>query len=166
MDMDQFWDLIEQSRHGAEDCDEQAGKLKILLTALQPDDIQSFDRLFWDRLFESYRWDLWAVAYIINGGCSDDSFGDFRAWLIARGKEVYEAALQNPETAAKGVKADEAECEAITYAALYAYQEKTGEEMPVPELNFPEDPRGEPWTEADLPQLYPKLWKRFTKTSG
>lgn len=34
-----------------------------------------------------YRRDLWAAAYIIGGGCSDDSFIDFRAGLIAQGHE-------------------------------------------------------------------------------
>ena len=32
-----------------------------------------------------YRWDMWAAAYLIGGGCSDDGFIDFRAGLIAQG---------------------------------------------------------------------------------
>ncbi|EKC76209.1 hypothetical protein LEA_04821 [human gut metagenome] len=33
-------------------------------------------------------------------GCSDDGFIDFRAWLIAQGKEVYMNALRDPDTLA------------------------------------------------------------------
>jgi len=38
---------------------------------------------------------------LINGGCSDDGFFYFRAWLISRGQKVYDAALQNPDSLAK-----------------------------------------------------------------
>ena len=31
-------------------------------------------------------------------GCSDDGFIDFRAWLIAQGREVYLAALADPDS--------------------------------------------------------------------
>ena len=34
----------------------------------------------------------------MKNGCSDDSFLDFRAWLIAQGKETYLEALRDPDT--------------------------------------------------------------------
>ncbi|WP_342210876.1 LysR family transcriptional regulator [Streptomyces sp. DH-12] len=39
---------------------------------------------------------LWAAAYVINGGCSDDGFDYFRGWLIAQGREVFERAVARP----------------------------------------------------------------------
>ena len=36
-----------------------------------------------------YRWDVWAAAYLIGGGCSDDAFIDFRAGIIAQGRDWY-----------------------------------------------------------------------------
>ena len=38
------------------------------------------------RLAEAYRWDIWAIAFIINGGCSDDGFEYFRGWLVRKAK--------------------------------------------------------------------------------
>lgn len=32
------------------------------------------------------------------GGCSDDCFMNFRTWLVTRGKSVYTAALENPDS--------------------------------------------------------------------
>ena len=41
---------------------------------------------------------LWAVAYIVLGGCSDDGFDYFRFWLIAQGRKVFYNALENADT--------------------------------------------------------------------
>lgn len=57
MNLDQFWNLIEQSRDGAEDCDDQAEKLTKLLAQLPPEEIKSFDLHFGALMAQSYRWD-------------------------------------------------------------------------------------------------------------
>lgn len=162
MNEETFWKLIKQSKRGTEDCDEQAEKLTALLTKLEPTEIIAFERYLQKRRNDAYRWDLWAVAYVINGGCSDDGFEYFRGWLIAQGQDYFEAALQYAEHAAKRVKdGDEAECEAILYVGQYAYKEKTGTEMPDLKITSPKKPKGKSWKEDDLEKLYPKLWKRF-----
>jgi hypothetical protein len=61
--------------------------------------------LEYKELFEGFqealcRWDLWAAAYLIGGGCSDDSFMDFRAGLIAQGRDWYERAAASPDALA------------------------------------------------------------------
>ena len=163
MNDEQFWKLIKQSRRGTEDCEEQAEKLESLLAKLEPPEIVAFDELLAKRLNEAYRWDLWAVAYIINGGCSDDSFEYFRCWLIAQGKEFFEAVLKNPEHAGKRVKVgDEVECEDFLYVALKAYETKTGQELPARKTKHLKTPKGKRWKEDDLEKLYPKLCKRFS----
>lgn len=48
-------------------------------------------------LKDSYTSRLWAAAYIIMGGCSDDTFDYFRGWLLYQGKETYEACIEDPE---------------------------------------------------------------------
>src|SRR4051812_2794306 len=70
------------------------------LEMLDPNEIADFQRIFTDKFFDAYRNDLWAAAYIIGGGCSDDGFMDFRSELIAHGRAIYEAAMKNPETLA------------------------------------------------------------------
>ncbi|RYX81593.1 DUF4240 domain-containing protein [bacterium] len=163
MDKAQFWQLIEASKNKKSDCQKQAAKLEKLLDKLSADEILGFENIFTSLLSESYRWDLWAVAYIVNGGCSDDGFEYFRYWLIAQGQTYFEAAIQNPERAADAARFEEAECEEIRYATCEPYQSKTG--TPIDEvsdgLNYPAEPMGQPWNEEDLEALFPRLWKKF-----
>ena len=168
MDVDRFWELIEESRREAGDCEEQARVLTARLELLPPEEIVSFQTHLDARRRESYRWDIWAVACIINGGCSDDGFDYFRGWLIAQGRDFFEMVLRTPERAGEGVPAGaehdyDFECESILYAAYGAYEAKTGQEMPLEELPASglTEPEGEPWDEADLESLYPDLTRRF-----
>ncbi|MFD9042504.1 DUF4240 domain-containing protein [Streptomyces bottropensis] len=48
-----------------------------------------------------YRWDVWAAAYLIGGGCSDDRFSDFTAGLVALGRAWYERAAACPDALAE-----------------------------------------------------------------
>jgi Protein of unknown function (DUF4240) len=52
-------------------------------------------------MVESYRWELWGAAELLNGGASGDGFEYFRAWLIAQGRAVYEAAMRDPDSLAE-----------------------------------------------------------------
>jgi hypothetical protein len=125
MTEDEFWSLIETS--SAEGADELSASLKARLSALQPDQIIEFQKHLYERMVESYRWDLWAIAYIVNGGCSDDGFDYFRGWLIAQGRDYFEAALENPERAADKAELDKLyENGGILSAAYHAYEELTG----------------------------------------
>jgi hypothetical protein len=162
MDKSQFWQLIEKSKNKRGDCEAQTAKLEQLLGKLGADDIISFDQIFAELRIESYRHDLWAVAYIVNGGCSDDGFEYFRCWLIAQGQEYFEAALGSPERAADAITpGDEAECEDIAYASRTAYEQKTGQSIPTPNLDYPAEPLGQPWSEEELETLFPTLSEKF-----
>lgn len=161
MTIERFWEIIDQCSENIEYLEDQADNVTELLATLEPVEIISFQRHFYYRLFESYRWDLWAVAYIVKGGCSSDGFEYFRCWLIAQGKNFFEAVLREPQYVAEQVEdGEDMEFEQIMYAASYAYEEKTGKEIPSLDLDYPE-PQGELWTEDDLERLYPDLCARF-----
>ena len=49
-------------------------------------------------MHKTYKQDIWAAAYIVLGGCSDDSFEYFRYWLIAQGHEAVYNALENADS--------------------------------------------------------------------
>ncbi len=163
MDKDTFWKMVEKSRKGAEDVDGQLDKLLALVQKLDPKEILEFDRNFHECINDSFRQDLWAAAYIINGGCSDDGFDYFLGWLIAQGREYFDAALANPERAGDRVEpGEEVECEEIWYIAARAYEEKTGK------TDFYEKVQkisrtltGKPWKEEEVNTLFPKLAKKF-----
>ena len=57
------------------------------LATLTEQDILEYYECFEKMHGALYRRDLWAAAYLIGGGCSDDSFIDFRAGLILQGHE-------------------------------------------------------------------------------
>jgi hypothetical protein len=96
MDKDHFWRLIEESRSGCinpNSPNEHGKKLQEMLTLLEPAAILDFFVMFQDCLLRAYKWNLWAIPFIAYEGCSDDSFEEFRAWLISRGENFFEDAL-------------------------------------------------------------------------
>jgi hypothetical protein len=163
---DRWWDLIAKSAKGAEDSEAQAEQLEALVKELALEDIVAFDRFVQERIRDAFRSDLWAVAYIMNGGCSDDGFDYFLGWLVGRGKKHYEAALANPEEAARGVSADDEpfENEAFWYVARRAYEAKTGKEGTYDAVapNVTRTLKGKLFDEDTVYDLHPKLAKRFS----
>jgi len=107
-----FWKLVETSRRGAEDVDDQMGKLHHLLVQLPTEDILGFDTCFQECIRDAYTQELWAAAYIVNGGCSDDGFDYFMGWLIAQGRKSFEDVLADPEKLGAIAEPDDhVECE-------------------------------------------------------
>lgn len=131
MDINGFWNLIETVKKQCGDLDDiydMTGPLVDELARLDLDDILLWHNVFaaYQRL--SYKEKLWAAAYVINGGCSDDGFDYFRGWLTAQGREVFHAALNNPDSLAQVEAAREDECsfEDILGAAMLAWHQKQG----------------------------------------
>jgi hypothetical protein len=169
MDTSHFWNLIEKSREASQgDPDDQLAQLETLLGELEPEQLVEFDRLFSKYHNEAYTWPLWGAAYIIGGGCSDDGFMDFRGWLIARGQQVYEAALASPDSLAEVVSVDdECQVEGFQYLPRQVWAEATGRdesEFPAHDIAYRAEPEGTQWEEDDpdaLNALLPKLAKKF-----
>jgi len=172
---DKFWQIIERAAEADDDPDAHVMALRTALSELTPEEIISFEVAFRRYLNQAYTWDLWGAAYVIHGGCSDDGFEYFRRWLVSRGREVYEAALADPDSLAQldvqpgpwGVW----EFEAIYYVARKVFNEKGGE-GDVRDYSEPEaglggpGPPGEPFLqdEENLARRYPNLWRRFGAT--
>jgi hypothetical protein len=166
MDKTAFWELIEESRQEGRFCEAQAAHLRARLAGLELAEVISFQQHFWARMAEAYRGDLWAVAYIVNSGCSDDGFCDFRGWLIAQGRAFFEEVLQVPERVGERVQeSGEASCFDMVYVGEEVYRYRTGgRDMPGPAE--PARLQGELFDEADLPRRYPELWRRFMRSAG
>lgn len=162
MTRDEFWKIIDRARKDAEDAEEVAATVEEKLIELPDEEIVSFGSHIDHLMLDAYRWDLWAVAYIIQGGCSDDGFDYFCGWLIANGRKRWEAAMADPESVGRYAEEDEAECEEMLSVAMSAYRKKTGNELPLEtSLQWPESPAGKAWSEEELEMLYPKLWRKF-----
>ena len=163
LDDARFWSLIDAARSGAGDDHVFLARMTAVLGKLAPEELIEYERVF-DHLHDSsYTWRLWGAAYLIGGGCSDDGFEYFRAWLIAQGRRVFERALANPDSLAEVAPSNEAaESEDFWYLARQVYAQKTGHEMPRAQGSRPA--LGEGWNFDDPVQMkrrYPKLWKKL-----
>src|SRR5689334_13955401 len=93
-----FWQMIDHAKaDSGGDGEEQVKLLVERLSQLEISEIVEFGFLFDTYHARAYRCDIWDAAYIANGGCSDDGFMDFRAWLIAQGQAIYEQVLADPD---------------------------------------------------------------------
>ena len=113
MTADEFWALIDTARSLADgDPDETAAAVERMLMERDPDEIYAYLEQEARVMERSYSWSLWGAAYITNGGCSDDGFDYWRGWLIAQGRDVFEAVLANPDSLTDlDVEIEDAECE-------------------------------------------------------
>ncbi|GIE81846.1 hypothetical protein Aph02nite_77960 [Actinoplanes philippinensis] len=114
MDEDEFWAVVEDARSGVGDtrtgegAEEVATRVGQRLAASGPDTAVAFDLRYDLLAARSYDGTLWAAAYLMKGGCSDDAFDYFRGWLVAQGRTVWERALENPDTLAElGIDPDD-----------------------------------------------------------
>jgi hypothetical protein len=127
MDQQQFWDVIAKAcrfdPHGA---DEWGDELEAALARFEPEEIIKWNHLFDHLAAQAYTVDLWGAAYLINGGASDDGFYYFRCWLIGMGREVYEAAIANPDSLADVVDPKSIAETDIYAAAHQAWMAVTG----------------------------------------
>jgi len=83
MDEDGFWKIVQRAHDSSGgDMDQKCDALRQQIAVLSKDEALEFARLFNEKMDQAYDWPLWGAAYVINGGCSDDTFSDFRAALI------------------------------------------------------------------------------------
>ncbi len=166
MNVEEFWELIDTTwKDSSGDTEKQAELLVELLVKRSGDEIFAYERIMDDLLDKAYDAALWDAADIIGCGCSDDGFWDFRAWLIAQGKEVYENALVDPESLVDLIDVNEdAQHGALVYVAMHAYEQKTGQNMPP--KNYPtkyhcSQLTGTHWAEENRKARFPKLAAKF-----
>jgi hypothetical protein len=177
MTLDEFWDHIRATKR--KDPDAHQERLVKRLAKLPPEEILDFGHWWWIVRCEAYNWNLWGAAYIINGGCSDDGFDYFRNWLVMKGRDVFQAAVTNPDTLAGVVDPEddftELEGEPATdawflatgrkgndkdYQALSAAERaRHGELQELPDL-------GDDWDfddDEEMKKRFPRLWALYNE---
>lgn len=163
MESEKFWRIIEITKsESSGDYEKQQSLLERELLKLTAKEVLEFDNKFRTLKGEIYTWDFWAAAYIINRGCSDDCFSDFRGWLIGQGKLVFESAVQNIETLSELKETNDGDWEGLSYIPTDVYEKKTGNDMPQGiQENF--EITGEEWEEDEneLKNRFPKLYAKF-----
>jgi hypothetical protein len=161
MDEDTFWALI-RDQVDRDGTDIGVERLVETLSKRPLETITAYDQTFRKVYDAAYSWKLWGAAYLINGGCSDDGFDYFRGWLIGMGRDVYTAALKQPDSLAT-VAAEDVECEDMLYVANRAYEAASGgSELPFATTD--QQDLGEDFDFDDNTEMrtrYPKLFARF-----
>jgi len=167
-----FWSVIDESRAANApyvEIPQQCELVSAILSAMSEDQIIGFELTLRDLLQRANHFNVMAACKICEGFVSDDNYLYFRAGLVSFGREVYYAAIENPDACAEVlVRNTEGEC--LLYVADSAFIKKFGEDT---DKSLPrdfaseyfdydlemEEPAGEDWTAEELPQRYPRLWQ-------
>lgn len=97
LDTDLFWQIIENSLQDADTLEQQEENLINELRFLTADDIIGFKLRTEYLMFQSYTSDIWCAATIMNDGCTDKGFQNFRYWLISQGKQIFTDAMTDAD---------------------------------------------------------------------
>lgn len=132
VDTTTFWRLIAEARSAAGlDDDAFLKALTARLDDLPANAVADFEHELQRAIAGADRWDLWGAAYAILGGCSDDGFEYFRAWLVSQGEDVYVAAVAEPDSLAEQLPlTGEPELELLLSVASDVYERKAGGFIP------------------------------------
>lgn len=131
MNKDIFWKIMEEAK---EQCVRDLGWmvnwLEGQLRGMQPEQILKFYAILCGYQEAANKYGLWTAAELLkDNGCSDERFLYFRNWLIAQGKEIYLAALNDPDSLADAERYDNCEFVLLNYVGYEAYQELTGRDI-------------------------------------
>ncbi len=127
---DTFWDLLAQAKaRCGQDMEASAEWIKGQLLALGPEQALNFDSIMHGYSALAYKYGLWTAASVMLDGCTDDGFTDFRGWLIAQGRDVYLAALKDPDSLADVPLYGGGSFESLAYVGGIAYETLTGKDV-------------------------------------
>ncbi|RAY11200.1 hypothetical protein DPM19_31055 [Actinomadura craniellae] len=177
MEIDEWWGLIEQARAAVGDRaddrnspdDPLPDALMELLVAREPAEIIGFEQRFTQVWGSAYRYPLWNAAYLIEGGCGDDGFMDFRAGLVLLGRETFTRAVDDPDSLAdlpvvRRMAQEDGGwigCEGMNYLPRDAYAKRVGEtdtfDAAIGQPDLPERPAGEDWDAEDDEEMRRRL---------
>jgi hypothetical protein len=172
MRTDEFWAVVALAtadRPGSPD--EVAKRAAAELATRDPEEIVAWDRHLGKVMVASGSEDLWAAAYLINGGCSDEGFDAFRGWLIAHGREAVARAVKDPDSLAEipavRTAADSGavfEADEVLSIAAQAYELATGGPMPPSETPRTRPESADLWdfdNEDEMRRRLPRLSALF-----
>jgi hypothetical protein len=173
VNLDAWWDIVERARAAV---GERAGDrnlpddplppaLTSVLATLSPATLVDWEVTHHAVIDSAYRWPLWNAAFLIEGGCGDDGFIDFRDGLVLQGRTVFDQAVADPDSLAdlpvtRLMATDEGGWlgyESISYLVADAYRQVNGNlkgfdqavTAALRELPRPAEPIGPSWDPED-----------------
>jgi hypothetical protein len=160
MDEAGFWKIVQDANDASSgDMARKCDALRQQISSLSKADAIEFAQLFDAMMIGAYSFPLWGAAYVINGGCSDDTFDDFCSSLISRGRQPFERALSDPDSLAEDSDESDWFHEGYQYAVTEGVMAVAGDR---PQRIMPDQPSGAEWQqEEELDKLFPKLSAKF-----
>jgi hypothetical protein len=165
-----FWQVIDEARHGHPTSDERMTSIRGQLMNRDLHVLAAFRAATLGWWVALDRRDLWAAAYALLGGCGDDSFMDFRTWLLLHGRDAIEKVVRDPDGLVEWKYLESPGVEGL----LAIPEQLAG--VALPELDFHPDVSAWPadrvtshdWTDEDCDRWYPRisadpLWKRRSR---
>ena len=168
MNLDMFWELIEKAKQEANgSLEKQTAILIDILSEFELNDIIEFEALYVQKQDEAYHQLLWEVCDFITCGGGEQNFLDFRAWLIAQGKDIFTRALENPDSLHNILDSEsreDARYELFSYVASKAYSAKTGGK-PIPFSGpFADALHGEGLdANQSIQEVFPNLYSKLSE---
>ena len=157
MTEDAFWQLVETAGPTPD-------RVRAALEGLPDDEVVAFRALLRAQVARANDWGVWAAGYLAHGGMSDDSFLDFRFWLVHQGRAAVDAVLTEPDALAGLSWTDEEfeHAEDLGYVADELLTAR-GTSVPADGVSLFADPTGEEFPEEDrawFAEHLPRLWAR------
>jgi hypothetical protein len=168
MDLSAFWSIIEEVRVRSRDDQDFLRRIGPRLEVLKAEELVAFRHHLTGMLAQSKSWALWGAARLITGGCADDCFDRFRAWLISQGQQPFTKAVEDPDALAALAGPSYGDVRAFeAFLSLPGdfYEDLTGEEMPDSAYVSVAPPKlGERWDfedKAEMRRRYPRLFAKY-----
>jgi hypothetical protein len=132
--LSEFWDIVETCREGAELLADFNLNLERELDALPVEKIARFHQAWMAASDGLYSWDVWDASALMLNGTDDDSFMDFRSWVISLGRMDYDAIRADADNLAEYGRiladAESAEAEELNSIPGRLYSARTGVNPP------------------------------------
>ncbi|MEN0001898.1 MAG: DUF4240 domain-containing protein [Pseudomonadota bacterium] len=95
MSEDLVWQIIAQAKASSES--ETILNIEEKLVKYTAKAIRDAAKIVQSRLVDAYQEEVWALAYLLRDGCSDDAFDDFRCWMVLQGKDTCDQIINAPD---------------------------------------------------------------------
>ncbi|PJI86048.1 uncharacterized protein DUF4240 [Yoonia maricola] len=132
-----FWEIIARAQRESES--ETALKIEDHLVTYSGKAIRDAGKMLQSCLAAAHREDIWALAYLVCDGCSDDAFEDFRCWMVLRGQAMFEDIIKAPDLfdPKRADGASFAAAGSVMSAFENAYLSRTGKPLILPKGKRP-----------------------------
>ncbi|MDH2444251.1 DUF4240 domain-containing protein [Amnibacterium sp. CER49] len=164
MDRGRFYEIVETAREGIvpESPSADGESLRTALSNLSDDEVADFVRTFEEELVRLNRWSVRGAGAAASGGMSDDAFHWFRCWLIGKGADAVDTALDDPDGLVAYLDT-RMENEPLEYAALEELDERGLPDPRTEDGPRPDDePEGERIDPDSVEERYPRITAAVT----